>query len=277
MMKKISVIIPAYNCENYIERCIDSVLCQTGADTEVIVVNDGSTDSTAEKLKKYNGRIVLKDIKNCGAAGARNVGLQCAGGDFVMFLDSDDYLKDGAILHLAEAQSAHDADIVHFRYEYVFDGMAPYIPDCQADMCMFVQKSEFAKKVYPMFFDGIYLNSVCMSMFRRNVIGNLHFRTDMRTAEDAVFSLGAFGNAESVQFISDVIYEYYQSGSGLTGSGISVFQKYRDNFKFASETAHRLKAWNMNTPRNYARVYFRPALLTLDKLKRIRHMAKQTK
>lgn len=276
-MKKISVIIPAYNCENYIERCVDSVLCQSGADTEVIVVNDGSTDNTAEKLKKYNGRIVLKSIKNCGAAGARNVGLQCANGDFVVFLDSDDYLKDGAISRLAEAQGENDADIVHFRYEYVFDGMPPYIPDCQADMCMFVQKSEFAKKVYPMFFDGIYLNSVCMSMFRRSVIGNLRFRTDMRTAEDAVFSLGAFGNAGSVQFIPDVIYEYYQSGSGLTGSGISVFRKYRDNFKFAAETARRLKEWNMNTPRNYVRVYFRPVSLTLDKLKRISCMAKQTK
>ncbi len=92
----------------------------------------------------------------------------------------------------------------------------------------------------------------------------------MVTAEDAVFSLAAFTNAESVQFIPDVIYEYYQSNEGLTGRGISVVRKYRDNFTFAGETAKYLKKWGMNNPLNYIRVFIRPIRLTFDKLRRIR-------
>ena len=108
-----------------------------------------------------------------------------------------------------------------------------------------------------------------MSMYKREVIENVRFRTDMVTAEDAVFSLEAFNNAKNVRFIQDIIYEYYQSNEGLTGRGISIFRKYRDNFAFAKATAGYLKNWGMNTPFNYVKVFLRPAAVTMDKLKRI--------
>ena len=269
-MKKISVIIPAYNSEKYIERCIDSLLAQQGAELEIIAVNDGSSDNTLQKLLKYGDRIIVKSIENSGAANARNVGLSCVHGDFVMFLDADDYLRPGAAKRLAEAQSEHNADIVRFRYEYVYKDSSTFVPDCQISERKFLKKNEFSKKLYPMFFDGIYLNSVCMSVYKRSVVEGVRFRTDMVTAEDAVFSLAAFTNAESVQFIPDVIYEYYQSNEGLTGRGISVVRKYRDNFTFAGETARYLKKWGMSNPLNYIRVFIRPIRLTFDKLRRIR-------
>lgn len=268
-MKKISVIIPAFNCEKYIERCISSLLCQKGAELEIIAVNDGSTDKTLEKLLKYEEKITVLSIKNSGAAGARNAGLSCASGDFLMFIDADDYLKDDAVLRIAKVQSENDADIVHFRYEWVNDGGSFFVPECQIKEDMFVKKEDFPNKIYPMFFNGIFLNSVCMSVYRRSVIKDITFRTDMKTAEDAVFSLEAFTNAKSVRFIPDIIYEYYQSNEGLTGKGASVFRKYRDNFTFAAETAKRLKIWGMDNPINYARVFLRPVIVTLDKTGRI--------
>lgn len=268
-MKTISVIIPAYNSEKYIKRCIDSVLTQRGADFEIIAVNDGSTDNTLKRLLEYGDRITVKDIANSGAANARNVGLELARGDFVMFLDSDDYLSSDAAQKIIAAQEEHNADIVRFRYEYVYKDGGSFVPSSQMNMDGFIEKSEFKEKIYPMFFKGIYLNSVCMSVYKREIVENIRFRTDMVTAEDAVFSLAAFSNAENVRFIPDIIYEYYQSNEGLTGRGISVFQKYRDNFTFAKATAGYLKSWGMNTPFNYARVFLRPAAVTVDKLKRV--------
>ncbi len=270
MKKKISVIIPAYNCEKYIGRCIDSLLGQKGAELEIIAVNDGSDDNTLGELLKYSDRITVVSIENSGAAGARNAGLSCAHGEFVLFLDSDDCLKDGAVRRLVSAQEENDADIVRFRYECVYSDSSVTVPNVQVSCREFIEKKEFPKKIYPLFFKGIYLNSVCMSMFRRSIIKDTVFRTDMSTAEDAVFSLSAFTKAENVQFITDILYEYNQSDDGLTGRGLSLLKKYRDNFRFAFETAEMLKYWDMDTPMNYARVFVRPLILTLDKIRRLR-------
>lgn len=269
-MKTISVIIPAYNSEKYIERCIDSVLMQRCAYFEIIVINDGSTDDTQKKLLKYGDRIIVKNIENSGAANARNEGLELATGDFIMFLDADDYFSEDAAEKVIAAQMENDADIVRFRYERVYKDKSTVVSEGQMNMDAFVEKKDFKSRIYPMFFKGIYLNSVCMAMYKREIIGNIRFRTDMVTAEDAVFSLAVFDKAENVRFITDIIYEYYQSNEGLTGRGISIFRKYRDNFTFARATVGYLKRWGMNTPGNYAKVFLRPIVITVDKLKRIR-------
>lgn len=266
---KISIIIPAYNCRKTIRKCVDSLLCQQGAELEIIVVNDGSTDDTLDQLQAYRDQIKLISIPNSGAAGARNVGLEAATGDFLMFLDADDSLKEHAISKLSEVQREKNADIVHFCYEYVYPDGKRFAPGSQVRKSFFAEKKDFPEAVYPMFWKGIYLNSVCMSMFRRSAVQGLSFRTELATAEDAFYSIAAFTRAENVQFISDILYEYSQSGKGLTGRGLSVFRKYRDNFAFARETAKRLKQWGMNTPGNYASVYLRPARVTFDKLERI--------
>lgn len=269
-MKKISIIIPVYNSEKYIAKCIDSILSQHGAELEIIVVNDGSSDGTLSVLSGYKDKILIKNIPNSGASAARNAGLESASGDFLMFLDSDDYLAPGAIEHLICKQNEYNADIVRFRYEYVYPDNSTFVPDCQVAEECFFEKSEFPEKIYPMFFRGIYLNSVCMSMFSRRTISDINFRTDMTTAEDAVFSLAAFSNAESVLFLPDILYKYYQSNEGLTGKGISILRKYYDNYIFAAETSSYLKKWEMNTIPNYIKVFLRPLFLTFDKLKRMK-------
>lgn len=266
---KVSVIIPAYNCEKRIEKCIVSVLNQN-ADTEIIVINDGSTDGTESALRRFGEKIILKSIENAGVANARNVGLAAASGDFIMFLDSDDTLKDGAIEALLKMQAEHDADMVRFRYECVLENSNRYVPQGQAKGIGFVEKNEFCEKVYPMFLDGIRLNSVCMGIYRHRLVDGLRFRTDMKTAEDAVFSLETVTRAKNILFADDVFYEYFRSEGGLTGSGLSVRGKYRDNFKFALAAMSYLKVWEMNSPSNRFRAMIRPIRLTFDKIKRLR-------
>jgi len=89
-MKKISVIVPAYNAENHIEKTINSLLNQTLKDLEIIIVNDGSLDNTLQILKKYSKKIKIIDQKNSGPGGARNAGIKAATGEYIGFLDSDD-------------------------------------------------------------------------------------------------------------------------------------------------------------------------------------------
>ena len=97
-MPKISVIVAAYNVEEYIERCLNSLVDQTMDDIEIIVVNDGSKDATLEKIDQYTGdrRIKVIDKENCGLIEARKSGLSVAEGEYVQFVDGDDWLKKDA-------------------------------------------------------------------------------------------------------------------------------------------------------------------------------------
>lgn len=112
---KVSVIIPVYNTENYIDKCISSVLNQTLKDIQIILINDGSTDSSLEKCKKWakeNNNIELISKENGGQGQARNIGLDLTKGQYVFFLDSDDYLPEDAMESLYNENIKKDCDLV---------------------------------------------------------------------------------------------------------------------------------------------------------------------
>ena len=119
---KISVIIPIYNAEKYLAKCIESVQQQTYRNLEIILVNDGATDSSiniCKKYEKYDERIILIDKANEGVASARNCGLEIATGDFIGFVDSDDYIDPIMYERLLEAAMNFDADIAECGYSVV--------------------------------------------------------------------------------------------------------------------------------------------------------------
>ncbi len=114
-MVKVSVIIPAYNIQEYIERSISSCMMQTFKDIEIIVINDGSTDNTLDiinKLKQKDSRIIVIDKENQGSMEARKSGLKIAKGDYILFVDGDDYITLDAIEVLYNKAINKDYDIV---------------------------------------------------------------------------------------------------------------------------------------------------------------------
>lgn len=110
-MPKVSVIIPVYNVEKYLKRCLDSVLNQTLRDIEIICINDGSTDNSVQILEEYGAKIKVIDTKNKGVSVARNAGLEVANGDFIAFLDSDDYVDADFYEKLYKNATEYNADI----------------------------------------------------------------------------------------------------------------------------------------------------------------------
>lgn len=118
-MSKVSIIIPVYNVENYLEKCLRSVLQQTYHNLEIIVINDGSTDNCMMICKKYteiDNRFILIEQKNAGLSAARNAGINICTGDYIFFLDSDDYLWPTTIQELISESKKRDADIVGCGY-----------------------------------------------------------------------------------------------------------------------------------------------------------------
>lgn len=116
-MKKISVIVPVYNVEKYLNKCLTSLVNQTYKNFEIIIINDGSTDNSLAICNKYSKKydnIKVYDHKNAGVAHARNVGIEKATGDYLLFVDSDDYVDEKLLENLNEFLKKNDCDIVCF-------------------------------------------------------------------------------------------------------------------------------------------------------------------
>ncbi len=269
---KISVIMPVYNGEKTVRKSIDSVLCQEGAQIELIVVNDGSADSTENILAEYGDRIKAFNKSNGGVADARNVALSHATGDYLMFVDGDDALEADAIKLISEKIADASADIVRFEYSIVrSDGRRLSARD-RFENEEFITKELFTEKIYPLFVNGIRLNSMCTLAVKRSLFEGLSFRTDMKTGEDAYLLTDIYTRAENVLVLPKELYLYNVNEGSLTGSGLSVIKKYICNFKLSGKIASCLPLWKMNTPKWYIKTYLRPVKLTFDKLRRINDM-----
>ena len=122
---KISVLIPVYNAENYLKKCIDSVVNQTYTNLEIIIVNDGSTDSSQKIIDKYakiDNRIIVIQKANGGIGSAYKMAFDVMTGDFILFVDSDDWLELNAVEELLKLATFNDADLVSFGIKAVDDG-----------------------------------------------------------------------------------------------------------------------------------------------------------
>lgn len=124
-MVKYSVIVPVYNAEKTIERCVDSLLRQNCSDAEILLVNDGSTDGSGEICKAYaagNDCVHYIEKENSGVSSARNAGLDMATGEYVLFVDSDDYVADTFFPTLRETLASQPTDLLHFSHAAFKDG-----------------------------------------------------------------------------------------------------------------------------------------------------------
>jgi len=152
---RVSIIIPAYNVEKYINTCIDSILAQTYADFEVVVVDDGSTDATGKILDDYarlDSRVTVIHKENAGVSAARNTGIKEAVGEFILFFDGDDFVEPYAIEELVYTINEKDVDTVIYGYHSYRDGKV-------TETCI------------PVFNEGLYENEAIIPMLLSRFVG----------------------------------------------------------------------------------------------------------
>lgn len=210
----VSIIIPVYNVENFLERCLDSVQAQTYNDLEVIIINDGSTDNSPEIINRYaalNPCFKAFTIENSGQGGARNYGIEKANGEYIAFLDSDDYIAPNCIERLAEAAIKENSDIVVCNcYDVREDGS---VIDEYKNNAENITTSVFEKP-------EILFNRVAPwgKLFKKSVFGDLRFVTRV-WYEDMRFIPKLYLNAEKITYISDALFCYVQrKGSTMNNS-----------------------------------------------------------
>lgn len=221
---KVSVIIPVYNAEKYLEKCLKSVTDQTLSDIEIICVDDGSTDSSLKILERFAGadpRISIKRQQNLYAGAARNNGMASAKGKYLVFWDSDDYFEKNALETLYKKCEKENADICLCGAFTVDDSTGKRAVDETFLKRRFLPKgSVFSIKTHPEYIFNIASNTPWQRMFRADFIRahKLKFQ-DLRHANDTYFVLCAMFYAERITYTEKPLVNYRTNNSlSVTGS-----------------------------------------------------------
>lgn len=211
-MPLISIIIPVYNSELYLPECLDSVCGQTIEDSEIICINDGSTDGSLRILREYehkDSRIIIIDQPNQGVSAARNAGLQIASGFYVGFMDSDDTVEKDYFATLYQRAIDTQADAVYSKFLNVDDFIRfPKILSGQ----------EIMKKLLPVFFREDSLNAVWNKIYRREMVFShgITFPVGIKHGEDAQFNIEFLMRAKTITFLDYCGYHYREVDGSAT-------------------------------------------------------------
>ena len=215
-MPEVSIIIPVYKAEKDLKRCLDSILNQTYADWECLLVNDGSPDNSGRICAEYvqrDRRFKTFEKKNGGPSSARNYGIDHASGDFICFIDSDDYVKPLFIEHLVNPMLADNninmtvVGLERFGNE---KGMFPSKP---------FKQILSSQEVFEHLMRGDIIKGwLCNKCIRRSIIGNIRLKESLRYCEDLEFLLRlTYYNLEfKVRFVEDYDYCYYIHNTGIS-------------------------------------------------------------
>ncbi len=233
-MNKVSIIIPAYNVERYISDCLDSVINQTYPNIEIILVNDGSRDGTAlicEEYAKKDSRIIYINQQNQGVSTARNNALELVTGEYVLFLDSDDWLEVNAIELLL--LNMGDLDILQFDMIRYINGNRVSKKFPTETSKLFNKQEIISNVIFPEKFEkknGYYGDSrtVGGKLYKTEVIKNIRFNSKLKFYEDGEFLIKALFPDIKFKAIDLKIYHYRINDGSCT-------QLYRKNIKEESE------------------------------------------
>lgn len=207
----VSIIVPIYNTEKFLKKCLFSIQNQTYKDFEVIMVDDGSEDSSAKLAKEFeieDKRFKLITQKNCGVSVARNNGLSIAIGDYILFIDSDDWIESQMLEILISNLEKSESDISCCQYDRgingVIDDYEIWSKDQTIESFLIHQK-----------FNGSLVNK----LIKRSVIGNIRFNINIKYGEDALFLWKVLMNINRIVITNKVLYHVTLHNDSASGGG----------------------------------------------------------
>lgn len=214
----VSVIVPIYNAERYIKRCIDSLINQTYDNLEIIIVNDGSYDKSkyiCENYAKKDARIKLINKENEGVSIARNLGISHATGEYIMFVDADDYLDSCAIEKLISLLKTYSVDIVKMNYTNFYDNGKTLINKMNFD-AKYINSviSNNNNSLEDIIAETYFLNVIWGQLIKTELVKNIKFNRDLIYGEDLLFNYQLLNKTNKIYITDYIGYFYYINSNG---------------------------------------------------------------
>ncbi len=206
-MSKVSVIVPVYNAEKYLEKCISSIANQTLKDIEIIAVNDGSTDSSLDLLdklsSKYKGKLKIFNKENGGAGSARNIGIENSSGEFIKFVDADDYLKLDILERMYTIAKENNVSLVRGNYQTIIG------PFKMEDKCSW--SNILGNQIIDVRENKDYIvtetSGIGNKLIKRDLIGNLRFPEKTKWEDLAIMPV-VVASSKELFHMDEPIYNY---------------------------------------------------------------------
>ncbi|MDM8101198.1 glycosyltransferase family 2 protein [Oceanobacillus oncorhynchi] len=227
-MDKVSVIVPVYNAEDYLPKSIESLMNQTHENIEIILVDDGSKDhslSICESYANQDSRIKVHNIKNSGVSAARNLGIDVATGEYITFVDSDDWAETNMLEHAVANIKQTGSDLVIWSYlknYYNKEVKLSLIPGgdqiFEDDKSLLYLKTIYGRYSEQEVTEGVSVGTTWCKLYKTDFIrkNNLKFNPVLTRAQDTIFSIHAFSYAKKISFFDESLYHYRISNSSTT-------------------------------------------------------------
>ena len=237
-MKKVSIIIPIYNSEEYLKRCIDSVINQTYKNLEIILIDDGSTDLSGKMCDTYSNndsRIKVIHKKNSGVSDTRNQGIKIATGTYFLFIDSDDWLENNMVETLVKYKEKNKCDIVRCNYyKNCSDGSEIKCishPNYTSNPNMNqILKDVYSNNNFPAFFWTMLIDSE----YKKEIV----FDSKIAMMEDTDCLAKLVKKTQSIYFCDEYLYHYYVNTESASRSDKNLIRNY-ENLLILNDKYHR--------------------------------------
>ena len=221
---KISVVVPVYNVANYLKKCLDSLVNQTFKDFEVICVNDGSTDLSLSILEGYalkDSRFKIITQENNGVSSSRNIGIKNVQGDYVIFVDADDWLEKNALEELYTHIKGFESDITMFQFKSYNENTNEFDESSYTNLEMIPDSLVTSNFTYDDVIDVLFKISHAPfnKLYKKSLIDEILFPEGLGSGEDLDFFFTAFLNAEKISVVKKFLYNYrvFDDSSSMKG------------------------------------------------------------
>lgn len=259
-MDKVSIIIPVYNVEKNLSKCVESIINQTYKNIEIILINDGSTDTSSKIIEEYSKkdkRIIVINEKNKGPSAARNAGLKIATGEYVTFIDADDYIDSEMVENIVRVFKESKCDVVRSNYTYTYDNKEKKNNENLKGIAdkLYILTNNREKLIKKIFLGEIQSYSWTLAI-RRNILekNNIYFSEDVPFMEDIVFLVKLIFFIDNIFFVNKTYYHYYQNNSNSLTKNYKNYVRNMNNILIVKKKIESILLNNLKEADEYIKI-----------------------
>ena len=257
--EKVSIIIPVYNSESTLKRCLESVINQTYKNIEILIINDGSKDKSLNIMNEYKNkdeRIIVINQKNKGLSGARNTGVNNATGNYITFIDSDDYIKPNLVKDTIKIFEEYECDVVRNNYELSYENGKTELRNEMYEENRIINIEEKKEELIQNILLGKVQSYSWLLTIKREILdkNNLKFDEDIFFMEDIVFIIRLIFFIKNIYFVREPNYFYYQSNENSLTKDTKKYVKNINNIVVMKKRLEKIMKMNINEFENYIKI-----------------------